>query len=160
MSTPNYVTITKLEQATDGSYCYIAYHPELPTVISQGETATEARSNLAEATELALEHLTAHGLPIPAPMEVGEVSYMNDRLLRGNATFRIVNKPIQLGVIEFHTSQNKALIDDFYHTVNDLRDASCIVDLWLMDIAAVLKKHGYKLTVEKVADSTAATHQV
>lgn len=86
---------------------------------------------------------------------------MNDRLLHGNATFLTMNKPIQLGVIEFHTSENKALIDDFYRTVNDLRDASCIVDLWLMDIAAVLEKHGYKLTVEKVADyAPRPTHQV
>ena len=65
MTTPNYITITKLTETTTGGYCYIAYHPELPTVISQGETATEARENLVEATELAIEHLTAHGLPVP-----------------------------------------------------------------------------------------------
>lgn len=58
-----------------------------------------------------------------------------------------INEPIKLGVIEFHTFKNKALIDDFYRVVADLRDASCIVDLWLMDIAATLDKHGYTMKV-------------
>ena len=57
------------------------------------------------------------------------------------------NEPIKLGVIEFHTTKNKALIDDFYRVVTDLRDAGCIVDLWLMDIAATLDKHGYEMKV-------------
>ena len=57
------------------------------------------------------------------------------------------NDPIRLGVIEFHTPKNAALIADFYRVVADLRDASCIVDLWLMDIAATLDKHGYTMKV-------------
>ena len=60
-----YITITHLTQTTTNADCFVAYHPELPTVRSQGETPQEARSNLVEATELALEHLAAYGLPVP-----------------------------------------------------------------------------------------------
>ena len=70
--TTNYVTITHLTQTTTNADCFVAYHPELPTVRSQGETPQEARSNLVEATELALEHLAAHGLPVPEAMTLNE----------------------------------------------------------------------------------------
>lgn len=70
--TPNYITITHLDQTTTNAYCFVAYHPELPTVRSQGETPQEARSNLVEATELALEHLAAYGLPVPEAMTMNE----------------------------------------------------------------------------------------
>lgn len=72
--------------------------------------------------------------------------------LRERGGGETMNKHIRLGVIEFHTPQNKALIDDFYHTVNDLRAAGCIVDLWLLDISRVLEKHGYMMTVYKKDD--------
>jgi predicted RNase H-like HicB family nuclease len=64
MQTPDYITITKW-QADRGNF--ISYHPELPTVISQGETPAEAEANLVEVTELAIQHLEAHGLPVPMP---------------------------------------------------------------------------------------------
>lgn len=60
---PMYVTITQLD--TDK---YIAYHPELPTVMSQADTPEEARANLVEATEMAIRHLVDNGLSIPQPM--------------------------------------------------------------------------------------------
>lgn len=69
---PNYVTITHLTQTTTNADCFVAYHPELPTVRSQGETPQEARSNLVEATELALAHLAAYGLPVPKAMTMNE----------------------------------------------------------------------------------------
>jgi predicted RNase H-like HicB family nuclease len=68
----NYVTITHLTQTTTDADCFVAYHPELPTVRSQGETPQEARGNLAEATELALEHLAEYGLPVPEAMILNE----------------------------------------------------------------------------------------
>ena len=64
---PNYVTVVKLQETTDGDYCYVAFHPELPSVISQGNTAEEAKENLVEATELTITHLVSNGLPIPEP---------------------------------------------------------------------------------------------
>ena len=69
---PDYITITHLTQTTTNADCFVAYHPELPTVRSQGETPREARSNLVEATTLALEHLAAHGLPVPEAMTMNE----------------------------------------------------------------------------------------
>lgn len=65
---PSYLTIVQLQQTTNDSYCYVAFHPELPDVLSQGDTAQEAKENLTEATELALAHLATNSLPIPKPM--------------------------------------------------------------------------------------------
>lgn len=62
---PNYITIVKLSETTNGDYCYIAYHPELPNIVSQGNTPDEARKNLTEATQMAIEHLLSNNLPIP-----------------------------------------------------------------------------------------------
>ena len=69
---PDYVTITHLAQTTTAADCFVAYHPELLTVRSQGETPQEARMNLVEATELALEHLAEYGLPVPEAMTMNE----------------------------------------------------------------------------------------
>ena len=52
------------------------------------------------------------------------------------------------GVIELHS--NEALRERFYDVVQDLRAAACIVDLWVMDIAAVLREHGYEMTIKRV----------
>lgn len=56
---------------------------------------------------------------------------------------------VKLGVVEFHPQD--ALREQFYLVVNDLRAAGCIVDLWLLDIAAVLKNHGYSMEVYRAA---------
>lgn len=72
---PNYVTIVQLQKTTDGGWCYVAFHPELPQVMSQGNTAAEAEENLVEATELAIEHLASNRLPVPEPAYLGNVSF-------------------------------------------------------------------------------------
>lgn len=55
---------------------------------------------------------------------------------------------VQLGVIEFHSdSFSPGLRQRFFHVTDDLRAAGCIVDLWLMDIATVLKEFGYEMEV-------------
>lgn len=64
-----YITITMSQDDK-----YIAWHPELPPVLSQGETPVEARGNLIEATELAIEHLRANGLLIPEPMDIRDLT--------------------------------------------------------------------------------------
>jgi len=58
-----------------------------------------------------------------------------------------IREPIKYGVVHFHPQ--KELRERFYHVVNDLRDAACIVDFWLMDIASVLKEFGYEMTITK-----------
>jgi antitoxin HicB len=67
LSDRKYQTVIKLEEATDGSYCYIAYHPELPGCMSQGNTPQEAEENLREATQMVIEHLVSNNLPVPDP---------------------------------------------------------------------------------------------
>lgn len=69
----SYSTVVRLEETTDGGYCYIAYHPEFPSAMSQGDTAAEAKENLIEATEMAIEHLIEYNLPIPQPMPLGAI---------------------------------------------------------------------------------------
>lgn len=54
---------------------------------------------------------------------------------------------VKLGVIEFHSLRNPQLMDDFYAVTRDCADASVIVDIWLMDIATVLRKHGYEMAI-------------
>lgn len=56
---------------------------------------------------------------------------------------------IELGVIEFHTPKNSTLQDKFYEVVEDLRLSGSIVDVWLMDIATTLKRHGYTMTIRR-----------
>jgi len=58
---------------------------------------------------------------------------------------------VRLGVIEFHSVRNPQLIEDFCAVTTDCKDASCIVDIWLMDIATVLRKHGYEMAIFKPA---------
>lgn len=76
VKTPNYVTIVKLQEMTDEGYCYIAYHPELPNTISQGDTPEEASEALTEATQMTIAHLLANGLPIPQPRNL-QVAFSN-----------------------------------------------------------------------------------
>jgi predicted RNase H-like HicB family nuclease len=51
------------EQAPEGGY--VALVPALPGCHTQGETLEETERNVAEAIELYLESLAAHGEPIP-----------------------------------------------------------------------------------------------
>ncbi|HEX8030304.1 MAG TPA: hypothetical protein VF491_17640 [Vicinamibacterales bacterium] len=72
-------------------------------------------------------------------LETNRLSYVPERSLIKPV------RTVKLGVIEFHPQT--PLRQRFYHVVDDLRAAGCIVDLWLMDIASVLKEFGYTMTV-------------
>lgn len=65
-----FMTIVRREEATNSTYCYVAFHPEFPNNMSQGDTPEEAEENLVEATELTLAHLKANNLPVPEPIIV------------------------------------------------------------------------------------------
>lgn len=54
-------------------------------------------------------------------------------------------REVELGVIELHPQ--KKLREDFFKVVDSAQ--GFIVDVWLMDIASCLERHGYKLTVHK-----------
>jgi hypothetical protein len=59
--------------------------------------------------------------------------------------------PVKLGVIEFHSERtNSGLTERFYAVVDDLRKSGSIVDVWLMDIAAVLREFGYDMRVYRM----------
>ena len=63
-----------LEPDEDG--VFVASCPALPGCISQGQTRSEATTNIREAIELYLESLRKHGDPIPPSIleEVIEVA--------------------------------------------------------------------------------------
>ncbi|MEX2492951.1 MAG: type II toxin-antitoxin system HicB family antitoxin [Nitrospirales bacterium] len=63
-----YPIIVEKDQCTDGSFCYLASHPDLPGCMSQGETQEEALLNLQEAKQLYLETLLANNQDIPLPI--------------------------------------------------------------------------------------------
>ncbi|MFH1569227.1 MAG: type II toxin-antitoxin system HicB family antitoxin [Gemmatimonadota bacterium] len=54
---------------------FVAEVPSLPGCVSQGESRAEALANIAEAIDLYIESLEAHGDPVPPPIteEVVEV---------------------------------------------------------------------------------------
>lgn len=56
-------------------------------------------------------------------------------------------KQWEYGVVHFHDPRNPEFIDRFYHVVNDLREASCIIDIWLNDIQQTLKEFGYDMVI-------------
>ncbi|MBI4671519.1 MAG: type II toxin-antitoxin system HicB family antitoxin [Chloroflexi bacterium] len=66
-----YTTIIKLVKEGDELY-YLAYHPELKNCFSDGETAQAARENLRQVTEMTIEHLRRHNLPVPEPSPILE----------------------------------------------------------------------------------------
>lgn len=63
-----------------------------------------------------------------------------------------MSRRVNLGCIEFHSeSLNPGLTERFYAVRDDLTEAGCIVDLWLMDFAAVLKEFGYDMRIYRTA---------
>jgi predicted RNase H-like HicB family nuclease len=55
-----------IERAPDGSFS--AYVPDLPGCVACGDTPDEARTLIAEAVQLHVESLRAHGEPVPPPL--------------------------------------------------------------------------------------------
>jgi predicted RNase H-like HicB family nuclease len=62
-----YPTVLRMDRCTDGSFCYIGEHPDLPGCAAHGETIREARESLAHARIAYLKHLVATHAPIPMP---------------------------------------------------------------------------------------------
>lgn len=67
-------------------------------------------------------------------------------------------REVHLGVIEFHSERlNPGLIKEWYRFVEDLRDSGSIIDIWLMDIAALLRRYGYEMRIYSTARPEAST---
>ncbi len=65
-----YSTVVQQDEISDsGARCYVAYHPELPGCMAQGETIIEAQHELDEVRALYLAHLAEHNLPVPLPFD-------------------------------------------------------------------------------------------
>jgi predicted RNase H-like HicB family nuclease len=55
------------DRCTDGTFCYVAEHPDLPGCEAHGDTISEAKELLGAARVAYLRHLFARGYAIPAP---------------------------------------------------------------------------------------------
>ena len=62
-----YKIIVRKEPCTDGSECFMAFHPELPGCMSHGDTQEEGCRNLQEAKKLYIETLMEDGQDVPLP---------------------------------------------------------------------------------------------
>ena len=63
----SYPVVVSPDTCTDGSFCYVAGHPDLPGCAAHGRTIAEARERLADARTAYLKHLQATGQPVPPP---------------------------------------------------------------------------------------------
>lgn len=66
-TTSPYPMVVYPDTCTDGVFCYVAEHPDLPGCAAHGTSITEARERLAGAREAYLAQLKAEGRPIPEP---------------------------------------------------------------------------------------------
>lgn len=64
----DYTISLRREYLSDGSECWVAYHPEMDGCLSQGSTPAEAIEMLCEAREMWLEATERAGLAIPLPL--------------------------------------------------------------------------------------------
>ncbi len=62
-----------IEKEEDPKAGYSVYCPDLPGCFSNGGSVQEAKKNMAEAMELFLESLVAHGDPIPKPRHAVQI---------------------------------------------------------------------------------------
>lgn len=73
---------------TDGSFCYVAEHPDLPGCGAHGTTVQEARELLAAARRAYIGHLLATGQTVPLPPPCGPVEWQS-----GAATVAVAARP-------------------------------------------------------------------
>jgi len=67
-------TVRILRDDSDSETLYLALNPELEGCMAQGETVTEAESNLDEVRVIYIEHLLEHNLPVPYPESMTTVT--------------------------------------------------------------------------------------
>jgi len=64
-----YPVVVYPDRCTDGTFCYVAMHPDLPGCATHADEATEARALLSGAREAYLKALAADGIPAPKPSD-------------------------------------------------------------------------------------------
>ena len=63
----DYPVVIRPDFCTDGSFCYIAEHPDLPGCVAYAPTQSEARRLLDKARDAYLASLTKDGVAPPPP---------------------------------------------------------------------------------------------
>jgi predicted RNase H-like HicB family nuclease len=65
-----YPVVVRPDRCTNGAFCYVAEHPDLPGCAAHGDTIKEARDLLNQARITYLKYLLAKGHAIPSPSPV------------------------------------------------------------------------------------------
>lgn len=63
----HYRPVVEPQELSDGEEAFFAYHPYMPGVDAQGDTAEEATDAWYEALEMYFEHCKKYDLPVPRP---------------------------------------------------------------------------------------------
>ncbi len=74
-----YTIILTRDETTDGEPIFVAFNPELPGCLAQGETEAEVLTNLIDARTEYILGLLQHNLPVPSPNPVPTESGMKGR---------------------------------------------------------------------------------
>ena len=72
-----YPVVVYPDHCTDGTFCYVAMHPDLPGCAVHGDSIGEVKALLDGAREMYLEALAAEGkeAPPPSSSEPSEISW-------------------------------------------------------------------------------------
>jgi predicted RNase H-like HicB family nuclease len=62
-----YPTMVRPDTYTNGAFCYIAEHPDLPGCVGYGNTLSKAKESLSVARVAYISQLLAEGENIPGP---------------------------------------------------------------------------------------------
>lgn len=65
---PDYRTHHEIEKLDSGEKVFVAWHPELDSVVGMGATLDQALEDLHEALLLALEDMAESRVPFPEPL--------------------------------------------------------------------------------------------
>lgn len=71
-----YPVFVQPDYCTDGSFCWVAVHPDLPGCAAHAEGPTEAKILLDQAREAYLRHLQREGITPPEPGTVQPLEWM------------------------------------------------------------------------------------
>jgi predicted RNase H-like HicB family nuclease len=72
---PIYPVYVRPDRCTDGTFCYVAEHPDLPGCAAHGDTIAEAKQLLSAARAVYIRRLRASGRALPVPSKKTDIEW-------------------------------------------------------------------------------------